>query len=207
MNLIFLGPPGAGKGTHASRLMGQLNIPQISTGDMLRAALREQTPLGLEAKKYMDTGELVPDDVIIGMVRERLQQPDAQNGYIFDGFPRTVPQAEALGKFAKIDAVLNLLVSDEVILRRLSGRRVCPDCSGTFHTSSLKDEHVCPNCGGKLVQRKDDEPETVLNRLNVYRRQTEPLIAYYEKLGLVKSVNGEGQVDENYAAVLGALGL
>ncbi len=205
MNLIFLGPPGAGKGTHASRLMKQLGIPQISTGDMLRQALREQTPLGLEAKKYMDAGELVPDDVIIGMVKERLSQPDAQQGYIFDGFPRTVAQAEALSQFAKIDAVLNLLVSDEVIIRRLSGRRVCPDCNGTFHTSSLKDEHVCPDCGGKLIQRKDDQPETVLNRLDVYRRQTEPLISYYERQGLLRSANGEGQADQNYAEVLKAL--
>ncbi|MHC1785844.1 MAG: adenylate kinase [Christensenellales bacterium] len=207
MNLIFLGPPGAGKGTHASRLQTQLGIPQISTGDMLRKALREATPLGLEAKKFMDAGELVPDDVIIGMVKERLKEPDAQHGYIFDGFPRTVAQAEALGKFASIDIVLNLLVSDEVIIRRLSGRRVCPDCSGTFHTSLLQDEHICPTCGGALIQRKDDLPATILNRLDVYRRQTEPLIAYYERLGLVRSVNGEGQVDENYAEVLRALNL
>lgn len=207
MNLIFLGPPGAGKGTHASRLMKQLNIPQISTGDMLRAALREQTQLGLEAKKYMDAGELVPDDVIIAMVKERLQQPDARNGYIFDGFPRTVPQAEALGSFAHIDAVVNLMVPDEVILQRLTGRRVCPDCSGTFHTSTLKDPAVCPNCGGRLIIRKDDEPDTIRNRLEVYRRQTEPLIAYYERLGLVRPVDGTGQVDENYAAVLAALGI
>lgn len=207
MNLIFLGPPGAGKGTHASRLMKQLNIPQISTGDMLRAALREQTQLGLEAKKYMDAGELVPDDVIIAMVKERLQQPDARSGYIFDGFPRTVPQAEALGSFARIDAVVNLMVPDEVILQRLTGRRVCPDCSGTFHTSTLKDPAVCPNCGGRLIIRKDDEPDTIRNRLEVYRRQTEPLIAYYERLGLVRPVDGTGQVDENYAAVLAALGI
>ncbi len=207
MNIIFLGPPGAGKGTHASRLMQELDIPQISTGDMLRKALRDQTPLGLEAKKYMDAGELVPDEVIIGMVKERLQEPDCQKGYIFDGFPRTVAQAEALDKFAKIDAVLNLLVGDEMILRRLTGRRVCPDCNGTFHVSRLEDEHVCPTCGGKLVHRKDDQPETILNRLEVYRRQTEPLIAYYEQKGLVRSMSGEGTVDDNYAAVRKALNL
>lgn len=205
MNLIFLGPPGAGKGTHASKLSQQLSIPQISTGDMLRSALREQTTLGLEAKKFMDAGELVPDGVIIGMVKERLKAPDARKGYIFDGFPRTVAQAEALGAFAKIDVVLNLMVSDEVIIRRLSGRRVCPACSGTFHTTLLKDENVCPTCGAALIQRKDDEPETILNRLSVYRRQTEPLISYYRLQGLLRSVDGEGFVDDNYAAILSAL--
>ena len=205
MNMIFLGPPGAGKGTHASKLSQQLSIPQISTGDMLRSALREQTTLGLEAKKYMDAGELVPDDVIIGMVEERLKAPDAQKGYIFDGFPRTVAQAEALGVFAHIDVVLNLMVSDEVIIRRLSGRRVCPVCNGTFHITLLKDEKVCPTCGTALIQRKDDEPETILNRLSVYRRQTEPLINYYHRQGLLRSVDGEGFVDDNYAAILTAL--
>lgn len=205
MNLIFLGPPGAGKGTHASKLSQQLSIPQISTGDMLRSALREQTTLGLEAKKFMDAGELVPDGVIIGMVKERLKAPDARKGYIFDGFPRTVAQAEALGAFAKIDVVLNLMVSDEVIIRRLSGRRVCPACSGTFHTTLLKDEKICPTCGTALIQRKDDEPETILNRLSVYRRQTEPLISYYHLQGLLRSVDGEGFVDDNYAAILSAL--
>ncbi len=207
MNLIFLGPPGAGKGTHAVRLAQQLNIPQISTGDMLRGHVKAQTRLGLEAKKYMDAGELVPDDVIIGMVKERLQEPDCAGGYIFDGFPRTVAQAEALSEFAKIDAVLNLIVSDQVIIDRLSGRRVCPDCNGTFHIKHLENASVCPNCGGKLVIRKDDEPETVLNRLNVYRRQTEPLIDYYRQKGLLRDANGEGSVDANYAEVLEALGI
>ena len=207
MNLIFLGPPGAGKGTHAIRLSQQLNIPQISTGDMLRSHVKEQTPLGLEAKKYMDAGELVPDDVIIGMVKVRLQEPDCKSGYIFDGFPRTAAQAEALGHFAQIDAVLNLIVSDQVIIDRLSGRRVCPDCNGTFHTKYLEHKNVCPACGGKLIQRKDDEAQTVLNRLEVYRRQTEPLIDYYAKKGLLRDANGEGGLDENYAEVLEALGI
>ena len=207
MNLIFLGPPGAGKGTHAIRLSQQMNIPQISTGDMLRSHVKNQTPLGLEAKKYMDAGELVPDDVIIGMVKVRLQEPDCKNGYIFDGFPRTAAQAEALGQFARIDAVLNLIVSDQVIIDRLSGRRVCPDCNGTFHIKYLEDKNVCPACGGKLIQRKDDEAQTVLNRLEVYRRQTEPLISYYVKKGLLRDANGEGGLDENYAEVLEALGI
>lgn len=207
MNLIFLGPPGAGKGTHAARLAEQLGIPQVSTGDMLRIHVREQTQLGLEAKKYMDAGELVPDDVIIGMVKVRLQEADCQNGYIFDGFPRTVAQAEELDKFAKIDAVLNLIVSDSVIINRLSGRRVCPDCNGTFHVRYLEDEHICPVCGGKLVQRKDDLADTVLNRLDVYRRQTEPLVSYYEQKGLLRDADGEGSVDDNYNGVLAALNI
>ncbi len=207
MNLIFLGPPGAGKGTHAVRLSQQLGIPQISTGDMLRAHVREQTELGLEAKKYMDAGELVPDDVIIGMVKVRLQEADCKNGYIFDGFPRTVAQAEALDKFAKIDAVLNLIVSDEVIIERLSGRRVCPECNGTFHVRYLEDKEICPVCGARLIQRKDDLPDTVLNRLEVYRRQTQPLIAYYDQKGLLRNADGEGSVDDNYQGVLSALNI
>lgn len=207
MNLIFLGPPGAGKGTHASRLAQELGIPQISTGDMLRHNVKAETGLGLKAKQYMDAGELVPDELIIRMVEERLQQPDCEKGYIFDGFPRTVAQAEALQAFTRIDAVLNLVVDDQVIINRLSGRRVCPDCSGTFHTSQLQDHAACPKCGGMLIQRKDDQPETVLNRLQVYRRQTEPLIAYYEHRGLVRSTTGEGAVDDNYRGVKQALGL
>ena len=205
--MIFIGPPGAGKGTHAVRLAQQLSIPQISTGDMLRGHVKAQTQLGLEAKKYMDAGELVPDDVIIGMVKVRLQEADCRNGYIFDGFPRTVAQAEALEKFTKIDAVLNLIVSDQVIIDRLSGRRVCPDCNGTFHIKHLDNPEVCPTCGGKLVIRKDDQPETVLNRLEVYRRQTEPLIDYYKQKGLLRDANGEGTLDANYAEVLEALGI
>ncbi len=207
MNLIFLGPPGAGKGTHAGRLAQQLGIPQISTGDMLRSHVKAETSLGLEAKKYMDAGELVPDEVIIGMVKARLQEADCQNGYIFDGFPRTVPQAEALGEFASIDAVINLIVSDQLITNRLSGRRFCPDCNGTFHIKYLENPIICPTCGGRLVHREDDEPQTVLNRLDVYRRQTEPLIDYYRKKGLLRDVNGEGGVEENYAEVLEALAI
>lgn len=207
MNLIFLGPPGAGKGTHASHLMQELGIPQISTGDMLRKALKEETSLGLEAKQYIDAGQLVPDEVVIGMVKERLREPDCQNGYIFDGFPRTVAQAEALDSFANIDAVLNLMVEDELLVTRLSGRRVCPDCNGTFHISRLEDPHTCPTCGGKLVLRKDDEADTILSRLEVYHRQTEPLIAYYSEKGLLRSVYGGGHIDDNYAAVKRALNI
>lgn len=207
MNLIFLGPPGVGKGTHAVRLAEELGIPQISTGDMLRAAMKAGTPLGVEARGYVDNGELVPDDIIIRMVKERLEQPDSQKGFIFDGFPRTVAQAEALEAFTRIDKVLDLEAADEVILRRLTGRRVCADCGSTFHTSVIGDLTVCPKCGGTLIQRKDDQPETIQHRLDVYHQQTEPLIAHYLKRGVLVKTDGGGGVDENYQGVKQALGL
>lgn len=207
MNLIFLGPPGAGKGTHAQRLMNELNIPQISTGDILRAAIRNETETGLEAKRYIDAGQLVPDEVVINIVKERLQQDDCKNGYILDGFPRTVPQAEALSAFARIDAALNLSVPDDMIVRRLSGRRVCPKCGGTYHVSQLNGSDLCPACGEKLIQRKDDMPETVQARLQVYAEQTAPLVDYYGSKGLLRTVLGTGTVDENHAAVRKALNI
>ncbi len=207
MNLIFLGAPGAGKGTHAQRLMTELNIPQISTGDILRKAIKNETKTGLEAKRYIEAGQLVPDEVVINIVKERLQESDCANGYILDGFPRTVAQAEALGTFATIDAALNLSVADEVIVRRLSGRRVCPACGGTYHISQLNGSEVCSACGEKLIQRKDDMPETVQNRLKVYAEQTAPLVAYYTEKGLVRTVECTGTVDENHAAVRKALNI
>ena len=207
MNLIFLGPPGVGKGTHAKLLMEELGIPQISTGDMLRWNIREGTELGLQAKRYIDAGELVPDTVVIGMVRLRLQAPDCAKGYILDGFPRTVAQAEALGTLSKIDAVINLVASDDKIMGHLTGRRVCSKCSATFHTSRLKDEKVCPDCGGALIHRDDDKPETIARRLDVYQRQTAPLIAHYRKVGLLRDVAVEGSLEANHAAIRGALGL
>ena len=209
MNLIFLGPPGAGKGTMAQLLMNEAGIPQISTGDMLRQAMKAGTELGLSAKRYIDAGELVPDEVVIGIVKERLQADDCKNGYILDGFPRTVPQAEALAQFAKIDVALNLSLDDEVIINRLGGRRVCLKCGATYHISTLNGSDTCAACGEKLVQRKDDAPETVKNRLAVYAAQTAPLIEYYEKKGLLKTVEcaPKATVQENYAKVRETLGI
>lgn len=209
MNLIFLGPPGAGKGTQAQRLMNELGIPQISTGDMLRQAIKAETPLGLSAKKFIDAGDLVPDEVVIGIVEERLKAEDCKKGYILDGFPRTVAQAEALSKFAKIDAALNLDLADDVIIKRLSGRRVCLKCGGTYHISTLNGKDTCEKCGEKLVQRKDDSPETIRNRLSVYAQQTAPLIEYYEKKGLLRTVKcaENATVEENYRQVKEALNI
>lgn len=207
MNIIFLGPPGSGKGTHAQRLMNELSIPQISTGDMLRQAIKAETELGVLAKSFIDKGELVPDDVVIGIVKERLQGEDCRNGYILDGFPRTVKQAEALSLFARIDAAVNMELPDEVIVGRLSGRRVCLKCGGTYHVSALNGKDTCEACGEKLVQRKDDTPETIQNRLNVYAAQTAPLIEYYEGKGLLRTVDCMGTVDENHQRVRKALGI
>lgn len=207
MNIVFLGPPGAGKGTHAQMLMSELGIPQISTGDMLRQAIKAETPMGLNAKRYIDQGALVPDDVVIAIVRDRLAQEDCLHGYILDGFPRTVAQAEALADFAKIDVALNLALPDEMIVKRLSGRRVCLKCGGTYHISSLNGREDCEACGEKLVQRKDDTPETIQNRLAVYAKQTAPLIDYYQKQGLLRTVDCLGTREENHQAVRKALGI
>lgn len=207
MNIIFLGPPGAGKGTQAQRICAALNIPQISTGDILRRAIKEQTPTGLKAKSYIDSGALVPDDVIIDIVKERLQQPDAQNGYILDGFPRTVPQAEALEKIAAMDAVIELDVADEKLIDRLSGRRVCVKCGATYHVSRLGDKDTCEACGEKLIQRDDDKAETVLNRLTTYHKQTAPLVDFYQKKGLLRKIDGAQDMDVIFHAILDTLGV
>ena len=206
MNVIFLGPPGAGKGTQAVRVCERLGIPQISTGDILRRAIKEQTPTGLAAKAYIDRGELVPDSVVIDIVRERLDHDDCKGGYLLDGFPRTVHQAEALETFAKIDAVIDIDVSDEKLIERLSGRRVCLSCGGTYHVSRLNGSTTCEKCGQELIQRDDDKAETVLSRLNVYHAQTAPLIDFYTQRGLLKAVDGAQPMDECYAAILEALG-
>ena len=205
MNIIFLGPPGAGKGTQAQRICAALNIPQISTGDMLRRAIQDQTPTGLKAKSYMDAGGLVPDDVIIDIVKDRLQADDCKNGYILDGFPRTVPQAEALEKIAEIDRVIELDVADDVLIKRISGRRVCLKCGATYHESRLGGKTTCDNCGETLIQRDDDKAETVLNRLTSYHSKTEPLVNFYQGRGKLVKVDGAGDMDAIFAEIMKAL--
>lgn len=196
MNIIFLGPPGAGKGTQAQIVCQRLGIPQVSTGDMLRAAIAAGTEMGLKAKEYMDQGQLVPDEVVIGIVKDRLADPDCQKGYILDGFPRTVEQAKALSTFAKIDVAINLDVPDDVLVKRLSGRRVCPLCGAPYHVDRLNGETVCRADGTPLIQRDDDKAETVLNRLAVYHQKTAPLIDHYREAGLLKNIGGGLSLEE-----------
>ena len=205
MKLIFLGPPGAGKGTQALGVSSSLNIPHISTGDMFRSAIKNETPTGLEAKRYMDAGQLVPDSVVIAMVQERLAMSDCANGYLLDGFPRTVEQAEALQGISEPDAVVNIDVPDELLMDRLTGRRVCPKCAGTFHISKLADPTVCPVCGDTLIHRNDDKPETIANRLSVYHAQTAPLIGYYTDNGKIRTIPGDKKPEEVQKAILSAL--
>ena len=205
MKLIFLGPPGAGKGTQATGVSSHLRVPHISTGDMFRAAIKNETPTGLEAKRYMDAGKLVPDSVVIAMVKERLAMPDCANGYLLDGFPRTVDQARALDEISAPDAVVDIDVPDDMLLSRLTGRRVCSKCSGTFHVSKLADENVCPVCGDKLYQREDDKPATISNRLSVYHEQTAPLIGYYAGLGRLKRIDGNNRPEDVFQAILASL--
>lgn len=213
MNIILLGPPGAGKGTQAKRLIDKYSIPQISTGDMLRAALKEGTALGLEAKKYMDKGELVPDSVVIGLVKERIQQKDCAKGYMLDGFPRNVSQAEALDKMLaelkqKIDDVICIEVPNEELLGRLTGRRTCRSCGAGYHVmfDPPKKEGVCDKCNGELYQRDDDNETTVKSRLDVYAKQTEPLIGYYKNQGKLRSINGVGDMEAIFSLITGVLG-
>lgn len=203
-NIIFLGPPGSGKGTHAEKASKAMGIPRLSTGDMLRENMKSGTKLGEEAKAFVESGKLVPDEVIIGMIGERMKADDCKNGVIFDGFPRTLAQAEALKDIAGIDLVLNLVIADERIVSRMSGRRVCPVCGETSHTSLMQGT-ACQTCGAEMIIRKDDAPETVLERLRVYHAQTKPLIDYYEKLGLLRSVDSDGTLPEAEARVREAL--
>ena len=205
MKLIFLGPPGAGKGTQALGVSSSLNIPHISTGDMFRSAIKNETPTGLEAKRYMDAGQLVPDSVVIAMVKERLAMDDCANGYLLDGFPRTVEQAEALKDISEPDAVVNIDVPDELLMDRLTGRRVCPKCAGTFHISKLADPTICPVCGDALIHRNDDKPETIANRLSVYHAQTAPLIGYYTDNGKIRTIVGDKKPEDVQKAILSAL--
>ena len=209
MKLILLGAPGAGKGTQAEILCKELNIPTISTGNILRAAIKNGTPTGLKAKSYMDAGQLVPDEVIIGIVTERLAEADCAGGYILDGVPRTIAQAEALEQGGiQFDAVVSIEISDETIMERMSGRRVCESCGASYHLVAVppKTPGVCDSCGGKLVQRKDDAPETVKARLEVYHKETEPLKDFYAQRGLLKSVENQPTVTGTTQAILRALG-
>ena len=208
MNLIFLGPPGSGKGTLAMYLVEKAGIPQISTGDMLRAHRAKGTALGLKAQSYMDKGELVPDSVIIGMVEERLAQDDCKNGYILDGVPRTIPQAQTMEEMGiDIDYALSIEIGDDTIIRRMSGRRTCKNCSQTFHivNNPPKVDGVCDACGGELTIRKDDAPETVKARLDTYHKETEPLKAFYAERGKLKTVENQASIDATTAEIRKAL--
>lgn len=210
MKLILLGAPGAGKGTQAELICERLSIPTISTGNIIREAMKNGTEMGAKAKAYVDAGNLVPDEVVIGIIQERLSEKDCENGFILDGFPRTIPQAEALDKMGiDIDTVLSIEVADEKIVKRMSGRRVCESCGASYHTEYKKPlkEGVCNACGGNLVRRKDDAPETVLDRLRVYHEQTEPLKGYYEKTGKLKTVEGQEELSDTTALVFQALGI
>ena len=209
MKLILLGAPGAGTGTQAEILCKELNIPTISTGNILRAAIKNGTPTGLKAKAFMDEGKLVPDEVIIGIINDRLAEEDCANGYILDGVPRTIAQAEAMEKAGIVfDHVISIEIADETIVNRMSNRRVCEDCGASYHLVAVppKVEGVCDKCGGKLVQRKDDAPETVKARLDVYHKETEPLKGFYAERGLLRSVDDRPTVAETSKGILEVLG-
>jgi len=211
MNIILFGPPGAGKGTQAKKMVDYYGIPQISTGDILRANVREGTELGLAAKKYMDKGELVPDEVLIGIIKNRLKEQDCEKGFILDGYPRTIPQADALAVILDeinkpIDTVLNLEVPDEELVERISGRLMC-NCGASYHRTfnPPKKDEICDICGGKVFQRADDKEEAVKTRLSVYKKQTEPLIDYYAKQGLLITLDGTKDIDEVFEDIKAAL--
>lgn len=208
MNIIFLGAPGAGKGTQAEKVSEKLSIPTVSTGNIIREALRTGTEMGLKAKSYIEAGKLVPDDVVIGIIKDRLAEDDCKNGFILDGFPRTIPQAEALDAMGiVIDKVIDIEVADDKIAARMSGRRVCPACGASYHLEYKKPEKdgVCNLCSAELVQRSDDAPETVLERLKVYHEETEPLKDYYAKTGKLRIVEGQEDVAETTKLTFKAL--
>ncbi len=214
MRLIIFGPPGVGKGTQAQILSQKLNIPHISTGDMLREAVKNQTELGLKAKSFMDKGELVPDDVMIGIIKEVLSSERCKNGFILDGFPRTIVQAEALDKIfeelnIKLDYVISLEVDDDEIIKRLTNRRVCKNCGAVFNLliDKIPEDNKCPRCGGELYQRSDDTPEVIKNRLKVYRESTQILLEYYAKKGILKSINGVGEISDITEKIYKSIGV
>lgn len=213
MKIVMLGAPGAGKGTQAKMIAEKYQIPHISTGDIFRSNIKSGTELGIKAKSYMDKGELVPDEVTIGMLMDRINEDDCRNGYVLDGFPRTIPQAESLTKALEsrkenIDYAINVDVPDESIIDRMSGRRACLSCGATFHTKfkQPRKENICDNCNAKLVLREDDKPETVKKRLEVYHTQTSPLIAYYDKEGILKTVDGTRSMTEVFDGIANLLG-
>lgn len=213
MNLVLMGLPGAGKGTQADKIVAKYNIPHISTGDMFRAAMKEGTELGLKAKSFMDQGALVPDEVTIGIVRERLSKEDCQNGFLLDGFPRTVAQAEALeyileGLDRKIDYVINIDVDQSILMERLTGRRICKSCGATYHLvfNPPAQEGICDRCGGELYQRADDNADTVQNRLEVNIQQTQPLLNFYETKGYLRNINGQQDISEVFVDIEKLLG-
>lgn len=204
MNIILLGAPGAGKGTQAVRIAAKKNIPHISTGDIFRKNIKEGTPVGLKAKSYIDRGQLVPDEVVVEIVRQRIEEPDCKNGFLLDGFPRTIAQAEALDRLTDIDCVLNLDVDLGKLADRITGRRVCEKCGESYHISTKKDD-ICEKCGGKLIQRADDTEETVKSRLNVYKNETAPLIDFYKNQGVLVSVDGMQTIDEVFEDIIKAI--
>ena len=212
MKIVMLGAPGAGKGTQAIKIADKYDIPHISTGDIFRANIKGGTELGQKAKSYIDKGELVPDEVTIGMLLDRIAQDDCKNGYVLDGFPRTIPQAESLTEALKsqgdqIDFALNIDVPDEAIIERMAGRRACPKCGATYHIvyAAPKTENICDKCGTELIIRSDDKPETVKDRLNVYHQQTEPLIAYYKTAGVLREVDGTQELPKVFEDVVAIL--
>ena len=213
LRAVLLGPPGAGKGTQAVRLVEKYEIPHISTGDIFRKNIKEGTELGKKAQEYMNAGALVPDELVVDLVKDRLQQDDCKNGFLLDGFPRTIFQAEKLDEFLsesnlKMDIVINLKVEKEALIKRLTGRRVCKDCGASYHIVNIppKKEGVCDICGGELIQRKDDNIGTVENRINVYEEQTAPLIGYYKEAGSLVDFDGEASLDEVFDAIVQAIG-
>lgn len=207
MKLIFLGPPGVGKGTIAKMAMERYSIPQVSTGDIFRENIKSQTELGKKAKEFIDRGSLVPDEITVGMVRDRLGKEDCKGGYILDGFPRTIPQAEALEGIDRIDRVINFYAPDELIIKRLSNRRTCRKCGEIYNLVTVppKKKGMCDKCGGELFQRDDDKAETISNRLKVYRQQTEPLIGHYKKKGMLTDISGEGTPESIFRDTAAAL--